>query len=187
MKKAFLVFSALIATTMMASGASIKWAIGGLIDDSASIDTSVGSFVLAYIGNTTDGAGVDAATFTTGVGISYTIADSGAWDDFYVANRGYSKTKTLNTSSDTTGDTYQVFYVNNGVYNLINDSIATIMVSVDGAGAASTTPYIDGVKGSGSTLYATGGARNTISSVPEPSVALMGLLGIGMLIRRRKA
>ena len=72
-------------------------------------------------------------------------------------------------------------------YNLINDSIATIMVSVDGAGSASTAPYYDGVKGSGAAVYATGGARNTITSVPEPSVALMGLLGIGMLIKRRRA
>ena len=31
------------------------------------------------------------------------------------------------------------------------------------------------------------GAKTKILSVPEPSVALMGLLGLGMLLKRRKA
>ena len=187
MKKTLLSFAMIVAAATMSHGAAIKWAIGGLIDSSATIDTSVGSFVLAYIGVTSDGAGVDAATFTTGVGSAYTIKQTAKWEDFFVDGRGYSKMQTLNTTSDNSGDTYQVFYVNNGNYNLINDSIATIMVSVDGAGSASTAPYYDGVKGSGAAVYATGGARNTITSVPEPSVALMGLLGLGMLLKRRRA
>lgn len=36
-------------------------------------------------------------------------------------------------------------------------------------------------------IYATGGTGSTPGVVPEPSVAIMGLLGLGMLIRRRKA
>ena len=38
-------------------------------------------------------------------------------------------------------------------------------------------------------VYATADTRNTQTyhSVPEPSVALMGLLGLGMLLKRRKA
>ena len=175
----------------MVQAASIKWAIGGLIDASASgtIKTDVGSFVLAYIGNTS-GSGVDAATFSTEIAkpkSSYSIEDEGTWGNFFAGEtRGWTKTKTLTTTGDTTGDTYQVFYKKDGNYFLVNDAVATIMVSVDGAGAASTTSYFNGDAG-GATLYATGSARNTITSVPEPSVALMGLLGLGMLLKRRKA
>ena len=31
------------------------------------------------------------------------------------------------------------------------------------------------------------GETGTVSAVPEPSVALMGLLGLGMLLKRRRA
>ena len=47
MKKTLLSFAMIVAAASMAHGAAIKWAIGGLIDSSATIDTSVGSFVLA--------------------------------------------------------------------------------------------------------------------------------------------
>ena len=36
-------------------------------------------------------------------------------------------------------------------------------------------------------IYATGGTGSTPGVVPEPSVAILGLIGLGMLIRRRKA
>ena len=188
MKKTILTLAVFIAAMSTSSAASIKWSIGGALDASAGIDTSVGSFVLAYIGNTT-GVGVDAATFTSGVGTSYTIVDTGTWDDFFMSRRStYSNTKTYTSTSDSTGDTYQAFYTVNGNYFLVNDpTISTVSVSVDGAGSASTTAYVNGTAQSGGNLFAAGGSSTTIASVPEPSVALMGLLGIGMLIKRRRA
>ena len=178
----------LVAGATVANAAAIKWAIGGAIDANADIDTSVGSFVLAYIG-TTSGVGVDAATFTSGVGSSYEVKQTGSWDDFYVSARGtYANAKTLNTTNDKDGDTYQIFYMLNDSYFLVNDSMSTMSIAVNAvSGEASVTPYLDGKSGTGAVAYATGGAREAITSVPEPSVALMGLLGLGMLLKRRKA
>ena len=65
MKKTLLALLVTVVSATVASGASIKWTIGGALDASANIDTDVGSFVLAYIG-TTGGEGVDAATFNAG-------------------------------------------------------------------------------------------------------------------------
>ena len=189
MKKTFFALSLLIATATIASGASIKWAIGGAIDPSANIDTGVGSFVLAYIG-TTSGIGVDAATFNAGVGSSYSVVDTGDWADFYSARKStYSSAKST-TVSDVANATYQIFYVNNGIYSLVNDpTISTIAISIDETtGGASTTAYINGTSTGASVAYAAGtGAGSAIQSVPEPSVALMGLLGLGMLLKRRRA
>ena len=188
MKKTLLAFAILVSSTTIVHAASIKWSIGGALDATAGIDTSVGSFVLAYIGKTT-GIGVDAATFNAGVGTDYSIVDTGTWDDFFMSRRStYSNTKTYTTTSDTTGDTYQAFYLLNGSYFLVNDpTISTVAVSVDGAGSASTTAYVDGVAQSGGNLFAAGGSSTTITSVPEPSTAALALAGLALLLKRRKA
>lgn len=188
MKKTVIALAIFCATITSVSAASIKWSIGGALDSAANIDTSVGSFVLAYIGKTT-GVGVDAATFTEGVGSSYTIVDTGTWDDFFMSRRStYSNTKTYTSTSDSTGDTYQAFYSLNGNYFLVNDpTIATVAVAVDGAGAASTTAYLNGTAQSGGNLFAAGGSNTAISSVPEPSTAALALAGLALLLKRRKA
>jgi len=195
MKKTFLMLSLLVAFAATASGAQIQWAIGGVIDATASIDTGVGSFILAYIG-TTSGVGVDAATFNSGVGTTYSIVDTGNWSDFYSSRRQtYSTTKSKSVP-DVADATYQVFYVNNGVYSLVNSpTISTAVISIDPVtGAASVAAYVDlgdgnGMKSTGgSTMFAAGATGGSaITSVPEPSVALMGLLGLGMLLKRRRA
>lgn len=192
MKKTFLALSLMVAAATIASGASIKWAIGGTIDASADIDTSVGSFILAYVGNT-GGTGVDAATFNTemakGTESAYTVADTGNWSDFYSsARQTYAATKTKEVA-DVADATYQIFYVNDGKYSLVNDpTIVTMAISIDPTtGGASTSAYVNGTSTGTSTMYAAGGQRTAITSVPEPSVALMGLLGLGMLLKRRRA
>ena len=195
MKKTILTFALVAVASATCHAASIKWAIGGAIDANAGIDTSVGSFVLAYIG-TTGGIGVDAATFNAemakGTDSAYSIPDGGTgqWSDFYAANRGtYATTKTT-TVSDVANATYQIFYVNNGVYSLVNDpTISTIAISIDPTtGGATTAAYIDGTATGGSSAFAAGtSARAAITSVPEPSTAALALAGLALLLKRRKA
>ena len=188
MKKTFLALSLMVAAATIAHGAAIKWAIGGAIDANADIDTSVGSFVLAYIG-TTSGIGVDADTFNTGVGTSYSVVDTGSWTDFYSSRQGtYSKAKST-TVDDVANATYQIFYVNNGVYSLVNDPTqVTMAISIDPTtGGASTSAYVNGVSNGSSAMYATGGSTTAIASVPEPSTAALALAGLALLLKRRKA
>ena len=192
MRKILLALSLMVAAATISHGAAIKWAIGGAIDPNANIDTSVGSFVLAYIG-TTSGVGVDAATFNTEIAkenSSYSIADTGAWSEFYRANRQtYSITKSTSVT-DVAGATYQIFYLNNGVYSLVNDpTISTIAISIDPTtGGASTTAFINGTSTGASVAYAAGTTAGTaISSVPEPSTAALALAGLALLLKRRKA
>jgi len=192
MKKTILAFALVVAAAATCHAASIKWAIGGAIDANANIDTSVGSFVLAYIG-TTSGVGVDAATFNTEMAkenSSYSIADTGTWTDFYSAARGTYATAKSKSVSDVANATYQIFYLNNGVYSLVNDpTISTIAISIDPTtGGASTAAYINGTATGGTTAYAAGSSnRAAIASVPEPSTAALALAGLALLLKRRKA
>ena len=188
MKKTLLFLAVFAASAMMVQAATIKWAIGGQIDVNADIDTSVGSFVLAYIG-TTSGEGVDAETFNAGVGSTYSIVQEKDWSDFYSAKRNTYATTQSYTAADNEGATYQAFYVKDGKYFLVNDpTIATVAISIDAStGGASTTVFVNGTASSGTSMFAAGSGTTTITSVPEPSVALMGLLGLGMLLKRRKA
>lgn len=188
MKKTFLALSLMVAVASVSSGASIQWAIGGIIDSSASIDTGVGSFVLAYIG-TTSGIGVDAATFNAGVGSSYSVVDTGDWSDFYSSRRNTYSTTKATTVADVANATYQIFYLNNGTYSLVNDpTISTIAISIDQTtGAASTTAYLNGQSTGGAQVFATGSSTGAITSVPEPSTAALALAGLALLLKRRKA
>ena len=188
MKKTFIALTLMVVVATSASGAAIHWAIGGTIDASKDIDTSVGSFVLAYIG-TTAGVGVDASTFNEGVGTSYSIVDTGNWSDFYSARRQtYATTKSY-TADDVDGATYQIFYLNNGVYSLVNDpTISTAAISIDATtGGATVSAYVNGTASGGSTAFAAGGSSTTIASVPEPSTAALALAGLALLLKRRKA
>ena len=188
MKKTFLSLAMMVVTATTVHGASIQWAIGGTIDASADIDTNVGSFVLAYIG-TTSGIGVDAATFNAGVGSSYSVVDTGSWSDFYSSRRQTYSTTKATTVDDVANATYQIFYLNNGTYSLVNDpTISTIAISIDQTtGAASTTAYLNGTSTGGAQVFATGGSTTTIASVPEPTTAALALAGLALLIKRRRA
>ena len=193
MKKTILALLLLAASAATVQAAAIKWAIGGIIDAPADkpIDTTVGSFVLAYLG-VTSGQGVTAAEFATGLAESnYEIVQEKDWGDFYSDRKGvYSSTQTYTSTAarDVNGATYQAFYTVDGNYYLVNDpTIATIAVSVNAQGMVQTDAYLNGSASGGNQLYAAGGSTAAITSVPEPSVALMGLLGLGMLLKRRRA
>ena len=207
MKK--LAILAFLCAAVSASAVSIKWSVGGLLygvdgDGATQAFTQAGgwsdkfddsaAFVLVYLGNDANAVTADAfsnpdtapavvqtvSLFGDEPNTSPIVTTSGKANAIGKANKESSF-----SVSDTVGDTYQVFFTMGGkYYDIYTDEAqntvakVTTKVAVDGAGAYSANK-----------LWATGGTGTSSAyvSVPEPSVALMGLLGLGMLLKRRKA
>ena len=207
MKK--LAILALIGATMSASAVSIKWAVGGLLygvdgDGATQAFTQAGgwsdkfddsaAFVLVYLGE--NASAVTASAFTdpsqTAPTVVQTVSlfdDQGASSLVTTSGKanaiGKANKESAASVDDIVGATYQVFFTMGGkYYDVCTDSSlstlanATTKVAKDGAGAFSADKlWAVGGDGSGAAYVA----------VPEPSVALLGLLGIGMLLKRRRA
>ena len=208
MKK--LAILAFLCAAVSASAVSIKWSVGGLLygvdgDGATQAFTQAGgwsdkfdnsaAFVLVYLGN--DASGVTASAFTDPNQTAPTVVQTvslfdaqGASDLVTTSGKAAAIGKANKESSllvaDTVGATYQVFFTMGGkYYDIYTDSSqaantlasVTTKVAKDGAGAFSADK-----------LWAVGGDGSSAAyvSVPEPSVAILGLLGIGMLIKRRR-
>ena len=199
MKK--LAILAVMSIAMSAHAVSIQWTAGGKLygvdaDGNATLAYANGAmsdsftandpaFVLVYLGE--NATAVTASDVTSSmvvqtVEVADIIVTTGP-----AAKQGTAAVAQAYSSTDTVGATYQVFFSYNGeIRDIYTDaemtSVAkyTTSVSKDGAGAFSAPK-----------LFATGGTGTanvyTSTAVPEPSVALMGLLGLGMLLKRRKA
>ncbi len=200
MKK--LAILAVLGIAVSAQAASIKWTGGsflyGVEDGTATQGYTVSggwtdafkspneaAFVLVYLG--VDAQAKSAADVSTS-----DIVQTAKMTDIVNTSTSTSKagkaslTQTLNVA-DVVGATYQVFFSYNGVLkDIYTDSSLTTAAGVTATvikdpdtNIFSTTP---------SPLYAAGGSGSSMYvSVPEPSVALMGLLGLGMLLKRRRA
>ena len=198
--KKFAILS-LIGLATFAQAVAIQWTAGAKLygidaDGNASLAYSGGAmtdsftandpaFVLVYLGenkSATTASEVTSSMIVQTVDASDIIVKQGP-----AAKQGTAAVAQQLLVDDTVGATYQVFFSYNGeIRDIYTDAAMTTIaqnttsVSKDGAGAFSAPK-----------LYATGGTGTTdvyvSTAVPEPSVALMGLLGIGMLIKRRRA
>ncbi len=196
-----LTFLAALGIAVSAQAVSIQWTAGAKlygVDDegnailaysngamSSAFSANNPAFVLVYLGeNATakSASDVTSSMIVQTVDASSLIVTSGP-----AGKQGAASVAQSLLVDDVVGATYQVFFLYNGEIRDIytNEGLTavaknTTSVSKDGAGAYSAPK-----------LFATGGTGTTpvyvSTAVPEPSVALMGLLGIGMLIRRRKA
>ena len=195
MKK--LAFIALLCAAVASHGATIQWAVGAKLYGVDSEGTSTlayteangwnedfknASFVLVYLGVNADATTADnvsSSMIVTSASLTDLVVTSGK-----AAQIGNASKLQAWDVNDVVGATYQVFFSLDGKISDIyaSDSLSSpaknvAVVSKDAAGAYSAN-----------TLYAAGsGSSAAYVSVPEPSVALMGLLGLGMLLKRRKA
>ena len=183
MKKTILF--ALLALAIPASAASIDWKLNtgrnGYMTDSNG-DKLTGT---AYLLFTDDLRGASFTSLDDIVDLAIGKSDGG----LAITNGKNTETKTSTDSRLTAPESYSFTVL---VYDSVNNEYFTSSdPKQQTAYNLSGDEYTDAktITFNQEEMYATDTTRNTQTyhSVPEPSVAIMGLLGLGMLLKRRKA
>lgn len=193
-------FAVLAALATSAQAASVLWGFGGLVYLNKGTDTVLstasgapkiadGSYLaLVYLGQNVQ---------------SYSLSDltKEGTTAKVVDQMDYGITTTGKSSAigkwDPTSATYDDLNMKSGASFTVlfyNGSAFDYVYSYSGSGkGAAVDSNILTITGSDmaiadGTIYAAGSSTTAgVVAVPEPSVALMGLLGIGMLLKRRRA
>ena len=183
MKKTILF--ALLALAIPASAASIDWKLN--TGRSGYMTNSDGDKVTgtAYLLLKSD---LDNASFTSEndiIALAIGKADGG----LKITDGKNTETKTSTDGRLTAPDSYTFQVV---VYDKVKNEYFTSSVEKEqNTYNLSGDEYTDAkqITFSAAQMYADADTRNTQTyhSVPEPSVAIMGLLGLGMLLKRRRA
>ena len=197
--KKFATLTVLAVFATAASAATIQWGFGSNVyvsEDGATAvraDTYEGSvpwsLALIYVGQNQD-------SFDLGV-----MSDDNADNDYTVLGTvSYGVATTgkaagLGKWSPSLTTTYSTAYDNGASFAVVlyNESTGAFDYVYSGStsvGSAFTTAYsVTDMSAQGSaTIYATGSSSTTgVVSVPEPGIACMALIGLGMMIKRRRA
>ena len=199
--KKFATLAVLAALATAASAATITWGFGGVVYISEDGATAVRantyegsvpwSLALIYVGQNQDSFDLGVMTDDNDAN-DYTILDT---RDYAVSTTG--KAAGLGKWSPTEGNSYVTAYDNGASFAVVlyNESTGAFDYVYSGStsvGSAFTTAYsVTDMSGQGSaTIYATGSGSTTgvvNVSVPEPGIACMALIGLGMMIKRRRA
>ena len=194
MKKAFLI-AAFAAFAFHAQAASILWGFGGKVYVSKDGDSAVagsdykgdvtGYLALVYLGqqvsSLTDDvlSGISSASEVDKLDYSISTATktAGKWNPA-------SKTTTISSSDYTSGASFAVLFYNGSNYDYIYSGTTSV-----GEAVRSTVTLTDLAENAQSVSHYGAGSStsNGIIAVPEPGVAAMALLGIGLLIKRRRS
>ena len=187
------VLAALVTT---ASAASITWGFGGQVyvtesKDSTAVLASTYSgdmpwmLALIYVGQNTTSFSLDSITTDSVVDtLSYAVTTSGKGSS---VGKWNPASKTTATTAFENGASFAVvLYDGTSAFDYIYSGTTAVGSAVTEA----TTISDMSQQGSGA-LFGTGGDGTSsgvvVAAVPEPGVAAMALLGIGMMIRRRRA
>lgn len=198
--KKLLAIAVLGLTVTSAHASSFLWSSASRAQFDGSYLSGTATGYLVYLGTSSDLSSLFTVDYTKPGTI--TPADSVQSKTSSTASRTSGAiSQTYDDASSTGGDGSQVAtgnkfamfikYTDSAGVNWYNFSstVATMATDATGAYKAQSFAFDFGTKTqitSSSQAPTAGGGWYSIQ-VPEPSVAIMGLLGIGMLIRRRKA
>lgn len=191
--KKFLTLALAVGLAGMASAVSMKWSTASAIKFNGSNLKSDGT-VTGYL------IALDSFADKYDVLGSFSAADIGTKVDEKTGTSAMSKLQnswTIDTSNYSNGDTFAVLLKYTGAsdgktYWNLSSGLLTMAGMDDGSGdtppndANDVSAAFSFAKGTDGTLTA-GGGWVAAAAVPEPGVACMALLGIGMMIKRRRA
>ena len=189
MKKTLSIF-ALAALVSSAQAVGFSWSLSAIAFDGSTLKSDTGlTASLVYLGN---GGTLAASYDIASIGSTLDVVDtkSGTTSKGAISNNyNFDDVADYTTYN---GDVYAMLltYTSGGktYYNLSSatytvSGIADERSSIDAFKPTAAT-FAYGTKTEGSTLTAGGG---WVAAVPEPGIACMALLGIGMMIKRRRA
>ena len=188
---------AFVAAVASAQAAAITWGLGAdiyLLEEGKDFSTAKvayettlvpesGSYLaLVYVGQNQDSFDIANITSASVVDtLAYGLDTDGStyadWDP-------YQKTSTAPASTYADGASFGVVWFDAG-----SSQFRYIQAIDDGANLNQTVTFADMTRGSDSIMPASNtnyGGVLTVS-VPEPGIACMALLGIGMMLKRRRA
>ena len=181
---------AFLALALPATAASIDWTMStGIATKNYMVDEKGNKLTgVAYLMLVSDLESPSFTAFTSEQDIK-DLALGGS-DGSLAITDGVNKTTKTTTDSRLSAPTSYTFKVL--VYDTVNQSYYLSEAKTQSAYNLTGDEYTDpkSISLSSDNMFASSATRGTqtyVPVVPEPSVAFMGLLGLGMLLKRRKA
>lgn len=183
--KKYLTLGLAFALASVASAVTMNWGASNITFEGTKLknDATVTGYLIA----------LDSLSSTYTLTDSFTANDVGSVLDSKNKTSAVSKITndwSIDTTNYSNGDTFAVLLKYTGAsdgktyWNLTSGLVTMSGMSTDPpTDAADTTSAFSFAKATGNTLTAGGGW----TAVPEPSIACMALLGIGMMLKRRRA